>query len=127
MTAHDDPGLRARFQALAAEDQALVPSFEDSVGSAARRRPFPMGRLAIAATALLAVVGAAGYRWIAAERRPLPFPIDLAAVTWEGPTDFLLATPGAAFLRELPAIGTGPDDVPTDPPLTDDTLGRNPS
>jgi hypothetical protein len=124
---HDDPGLRERFRALAAEDQVLAPAFEAAVASARRRRRVPTGRLAIAAAALLVIVGAAGYRWVTAGRRPLPYPIDLATVTWEGPTDFLLATPGAALLRELPAIGTGLDDVRTDPPLTDDTLGRNPS
>jgi hypothetical protein len=127
VTTHDDPGLRARFRALAAEDQALAPSFEDSVASAALRRRFPTGRLAMAAAALLAIMGAAGYQWIVAHRQPIPYPVDLAAVTWEGPTDFLLATPGAALLRELPTIGTGLDDARTDPPLTDDTLGRNPS
>lgn len=123
----DDPGLRARFQALAAEDQASAPSYQDSARSPGRRRRFPVRRLAVAAAVLLAIVGAAGYQWIVARRRPTPYPIDLAALTWEGPTDFLLATPGAAFLRELPAIGTGLDEVRTDPPLTDDTLERNPT
>jgi len=34
--------------------------------------------------------------------------IDLAAVRWEAPTDFLLALPGEELLRAVPELGRSP-------------------
>jgi hypothetical protein len=39
-----------------------------------------------------------------------PHVVDLGAVVWRSPTDFLLSTPGSELLRSVPAIGV-PDDV----------------
>lgn len=123
MTPGDDEALRARFRALATEDQTAVPRF--ALPGPARTPRWSAGRLAIAATAVLAAAGALGYGWRLTRPRPLPYPIDLAAVTWNAPTDFLLRTPGASLLRELPRIGTGVGDAAPAPALTDDTLRRN--
>jgi hypothetical protein len=117
----DDVALRGRFQALADEDRAAVPRF--ALPGPAGGRRWSAGTLALAATAVLAAAGALG--WRLARPRPLPYPIDLATVTWTAPTDFLLGTPGASLLRELPSIGTGYGDRVPAPTLTDDTLRRN--
>jgi hypothetical protein len=117
----DDHELRGRFQALAAEDQAAVPRF--ALPGPAGGRRWSAGTVAIAATAVLAAAGALG--WRLARPRSLPYPIDLAAVTWNAPTDFLLRTPGASLLRELPTISPGVGDSAPAPDLTDDTLRRN--
>jgi hypothetical protein len=121
MMDHDDDALRRRFQALADEDEIAARLFR--LPERATRGRWPATRLALAAVAVLAVAGAAGYAWRAFRAEP-PYPIDLGAVTWNGPTDFLLDTPGASLLRELPRIGTA-GDVPPAAGLTDDTLRRN--
>jgi hypothetical protein len=118
----DDTDLRKRFGALAAEDARAAPPFAIARTG---RRGWTGARLATAATVLLAVAGAAAYGWWAGRTRPVPYPVDLATVTWEGPTDFLLQTPGAAMLRELPAIGWQSGAGAPAPGLTDDTLRRN--
>jgi hypothetical protein len=121
MIDHDDDALRRRFHALAGEDEMAARPFR--LPEAATRGRWPATRLAVAAAAVLAVAGAAGYAWRVSRPEP-PYPIDLGAVTWNGPTDFLLVTPGASLLRELPRIGTA-GDIPPAPGLMDDTLRRN--
>jgi hypothetical protein len=122
MTDHDDR-LRHAFQALAGEDQAAAPRF--GVPQRPARGRWPVTRVASAAVAVLAVAGATGAILRAVQDDP-PFPIDLAAVTWRGPTDFLLNTPGASLLRELPRIG-GTQPAPANPGSTTDTMERNDS
>jgi hypothetical protein len=121
MIDRDDDPLRLRFHALAGEDDVTAPPFR--VPARATRGRWPATRLAYAAAAVLAVAGGAGYAWRALRPGP-PYPIDLSAVTWNGPTDFLLDTPGASLLRELPRIGTAGAPGP-EPGLTDDTSRRN--
>ena len=121
MIDHDDDVLRRRFHALADEDQMATRPFR--LPERATRGRWPATRWALAAVAVLTVAGAAGYAWRAFRAEP-PYPIDLGAVTWNGPTDFLLDTPGTSLLRDLPRIGTT-DSVAPSPGLTDDTLRRN--
>jgi hypothetical protein len=125
MTADErDGALRARFRALAEAEASLAPPFVRPAADARRFRRRPGLALGLAVVALvLAVLGYA--RWTA-RTRPVPCPIDLAAATWTGPTDFLLATPGDALLRDVPTIevrdGTARAAAPGS---RDDTLRRN--
>jgi hypothetical protein len=120
-----DAGLRARFAALAAEDARTAPPF--MVPRVERVRRVVSRPLAVAAAVVL--MAGAGYAWWATRpRAAAPYPIDLAAVTWAAPTDFLLDTPGLALLRDVPSFtaGTGAAGSMA-PALTDDTVWRTPS
>jgi hypothetical protein len=127
MSEHDpaDAGLRARFRALAAEDARAAPPW--AVRRAERGRRSVPRPLAVAAAAVL-IAGAAYAWWAIRPRVVAPYPIDLAAVTWTGPTDFLLDTPGLALLRDVPSFTAGTDAADSSTPaLTDDTVRRTPS
>jgi hypothetical protein len=117
-----DADLHARFAVLAAEDAQAAPPFA-LPRVAPRRRVVPRPRAVAAAAVLLA---AAGYAWWALRPRAAPYPIDLAAVTWTAPTDFLLDTPGLALLRDVPTFIAGAD-TGIAPAATDDTVWRTPS
>jgi hypothetical protein len=119
-----DAALRARFHALAEDEAANAPPFvRPRVGP---RRAIRRPRLAVGAAAAILALAALGYARWAGRARPVPFPIDPAAVTWIGPTDFLLETPGAALLREIPALGIRDGAAGAAVPSTDDdTLRRN--
>lgn len=120
-----DADLRTRFAALAAEDARAALPF--TVPRVERVRRVVSRPLAAAAAAVL--LAGAGYAWWAARpRAAAPYPIDLGAVTWTAPTDFLLDTPGLALLRDVPSFtaGTAARDSVA-PALTDDTAGRTPS
>jgi hypothetical protein len=123
MTARDDDqDLRARFRALYQKEASVAPAFARPQARALRPRRRPV----LAAAAAIAAVGlaAAGYAWWTRPAPAAPFPIDLSTVTWIGPTDFLLDTPGAALLRDVPALGIGDVDAGT-PFVPDDTARRN--
>lgn len=119
----DDESLRQRFRDLEAEEGDATPRFR--LPQPPRRGPWPATRVAFAAAAVVAVAGGAAVSWLSLRSRPVPYPIDLEAVIWTGPTDFLLETPGAALLRELPTIGTDRRASVPDQNLIDDTLRRN--
>jgi len=121
MIDHDDEALRRRFHDLVGEDELAARPFR--LPERTTRGRWPATRWAVTAAAVLAVAGVAGYAW-RASRAEAPYPIDLGAVTWNSPTDFLLDTPGASLLRELPRIGAAGEVAPA-PGLTDDTLRRN--
>jgi hypothetical protein len=105
-----DPALRDRFEQLRREDAGAAPGFHATMDAARRRstrgrarRP----RVWAVAAAVVVLVG------IAVALLPAPEPpgpaVDLAAVRWRGPTDFLLTLPGADWLRTVPTFG----EVPT--------------
>jgi len=120
-----DAALRARFAALAADEARTAPPFVvPPVGHVARGPWRPL-----AAAAAVVLLAGAGYAWwMLRPGAAAPYPIDLAAVTWTAPTDFLLETPGIALMRDVPSFTAGAGDAVTDlPMLTDDTVRRTPS
>ncbi len=131
MTPDDsDAALRARFRTLAVAEAEAAPPFTPPPPApppqVATWRAALRPRLAVGAAAVVLALAALGYARWAWRARPVPFPIDLAAVTWTGPTDFLLETPGAALLRDVPTIGIRYDTGRSDAPLApDDTSRRN--
>jgi len=122
----DDRALRARFRALASADAGLVPQL--SVATLGAHRAMLRTRRARRrwqSAGTVAVVGAAaGALFLAWPREPRPA-LDFSSVTWTAPTDFLLDTPGSAYLRSVPTI-----DMPKAPNVADaadrdDTSRRN--
>jgi hypothetical protein len=129
-TDESDAALRARFRSLAAAEAEAAPPFTPPPRPAplrvATRRAALRPRLVVGTAAAVLALAALGYARWAWRARPVPFPIDPAAVTWTGPTDFLLETPGAALLRDVPTIGIRYDTGRSDAPLApDDTSRRN--
>lgn len=109
MTEHDDRELRDRFQALRREDASGVPPFGATLARARARGVGGGGHrwtgwLAVAAVAVVALAVA---RMLLSNRRHSAL-IDLAAVRWEAPTDFLLVLPGEDLLRAVPDLGRAP-------------------
>jgi hypothetical protein len=104
-----DADLRAAFADVRKEDAAKAPAFETvlaaaSRGAAERRRPWVVPALtgSIAAAALVVAV-------VAVVRNPGPRIPPVASIEqWTAPTDFLLETPGRAFLETVPRIGELP-------------------
>lgn len=98
----DDRDLHARFAAQRREDASVVRPFGAVL--ARRRAPaslFRRNAMLVAAAASLAAV-ALGVHFIG--RRPRPPLVDLAAVRWVAPTDFLLQLPGSELLRTVPSF-----------------------
>lgn len=114
----DDRDLRALFARLREEDRARVPSFRAPQAGKAPQRG-SVGRVLVAAAVILIAIVLA---W--PDRRPPTMAgqvVDLGAVAWRSPTDFLLITPGSELLRTVPAVGSPDDWTPTDLP------GRSPA
>jgi hypothetical protein len=103
-----DSNVGVRFHALSQEDAGGAPPFGATLdGAYARRAPTRRRRqLALGVAALTAAVLV-----LVVERTRSPRPaIDLAAVRFSTPTDFLLRLPGAELLRSVPQLGRlGPD------------------
>jgi hypothetical protein len=98
----DDLDLRARFNELRDEVELSKPPFVQRQLRPVRRRPLVWGVAAVgAAGALLATV------WVSLlqNHSVSVTGIDLGAVAWTAPSDFLLDTPGREILRTLPRIG----------------------
>jgi hypothetical protein len=117
----DEQELRERFARLRTDDQASVRSFEAMVASAALRAPKrkarrgPSPRLATAMLIVLAtaVVIIVVQMHLAAKRQDLwSVRLDPDSVSWEGPTDFLLDTPGRGLLRTIPVLEWQPPRPP---------------
>lgn len=109
----DDQELRERFARLRRDEQASIRSFDAVVASAAVRGPKrharrgPSPRLATAMLIVLAtvVVTIVVQMQLAAKRRDLwSVRLDPDSVSWQGPTDFLLETPGRRMLRTIPVL-----------------------
>lgn len=127
LDSHDDEReLRDRFRALRDEERAAAPGFaRPPIGTAARRgfprRPRPVlhfSPMAAAAAVLLLVAsagtgivllargGESGIASSPAVRIPTVAvsPPDVMSGEWTSPTDFLLATPGAELLHDVPTF-----------------------
>lgn len=119
-----DGKLRARFEALRAEDERAAPSFAQTVAAARARAEDAdaPGRRWLWAP----VLAAAAIALVLLLARPEPPPPSAwSPDRWAMPTDVLLELPGAELLRDAPSIGVprSPSDLPprtSDPrrPLT---------
>jgi hypothetical protein len=101
-----DRDLRERFVALRRHVATDAPPFQATVATARARGSARWGRrgLWLAAAALAASVALA----LLLVRRGRPdghVGIDLTAVRWRAPTDFLLTLPGSELLRSVPRLG----------------------
>ena len=107
----DDRELQQRFARLRSEDQANMPSFDAMLASETlrtpkRRRAVSL-RLASAMLVMLVavVVTVVIQSRLALQRRELwSLRLDPDSVRWEGPTHFLLDTPGRSMLRTMPML-----------------------
>ena len=105
MTERDTDELRDRFDALRREDLELATPFQRLLATARARRAAPSGRRSLGLAAA-AIVLAAVLALLLTRRHRDGVPIDLAAVRWRAPTDFLLQLPGDELLRTVPEFGT---------------------
>jgi hypothetical protein len=104
MPYESDEDLRKRFAALQREEEAQAPAFAPSKAGAGPVVRFPVWK---AAAGLLVAACAALWLLVAVGRHDKPLVIDLKTAVWEGPTAFLLETPGRDLLRTVPSVGEG--------------------
>jgi len=106
MTERTDHDLGEQFHALRREDAAAAPPFYATLAAArAWHATAPRRRVLGLAAAAILVAGVA-VALLLARRDRRGVPIDLAAVRWKAPTDFLLALPGEELLRTVPKLVT---------------------
>lgn len=115
----DDRHLRELFRAGLREDSAGAPAFREL-----RRRSHPrsdtvsrvrLPRPILAALVVVLAVTVAYLRRGGPQPPPATQPL-LSDVSWKGPTDFLLETPGRELLRSTPRIGAPlPEVSPLEP------------
>lgn len=132
----NDNRLRARFEALRAEDEAQAPDFADMVAKArdaAVAEPAPVrsldrwrgrwtllgGGLAAAAAVVLMLIGPGDRLERDFDELVTAFAEDPALGGWQSPTDGLLDVPGNHLVTTIPTIGGFG-------PLTTSNLGPNP-
>lgn len=117
---NDDERLHDLFRDADRAQRAEAPSFSGLL-RVSRERPrrydtYRMVLLAVAASILLAGIVIHSLR----DSRPQLSPPDsfYSSVRWEGPTDFLLETPGKEILDTTPRIGAPlppPEDGSSEP------------
>ena len=109
---NDDERLRDLFRDADRAQRAGAPSFAGLLRvSPQRPRRHDAYRLALLATAAsILLVGVGVVIHSLRERGPALSPPDsfFSSVRWEGPTDFLLETPGKEILDTTPRIGAPP-------------------
>ncbi len=112
----DTPDLRSLFQAARQADEASAPAFDKVRHRVPTRDENPGRRGRVLLAAVAAVVGVVGLALILFKPREPDgaasgdATVGRKAVSlseWEGPTDFLLKTPGQEFLESTPRIGVG--------------------
>jgi hypothetical protein len=117
----DDRELRERFERLRREDEPSQRPFGAVIAGATLRAPgraVRRARLLRVATAMVAILVAVVVLVIVESRVALErrerwsLRLDPDSVTWEGPTHFLLDTPGRGLMRTIPVLefphGAGP-------------------
>lgn len=109
----DDRFLRNLFAAASREDSVAAPPFRPPRRRDPHHAPaLDRGRLGRAAFAALVIVLAVTVAYLRrTDPMPAPAPVTeqfLSHARWEGPTDFLLATPGAELFHSTPQIGAPP-------------------
>jgi len=113
----DTPDLRSLFQEARQADEASAPAFDKVRHRVPTRDENPGRRGRVLLAAVAAVVGVVGLA-LSLFRPPKPDGAASGDATvvrkavsslseWEGPTDFLLKTPGQEFLESTPRIGVG--------------------
>ena len=104
MSQADDKDLVDRFAAMRRAERASAPMFANVRARAERqhslRAPFALAAAAVAATIIGVLVGRDLLR------RDESALLDLDAIHWTAPTDFLLNVPGNWMLRDLPEIAS---------------------
>ncbi len=131
----DDRDLKEAFRALGSSQQTAESSFDEMTSPGAlkaarsrrRQRRAALLAAAVVVTAFL-VFRAQSDRALDYERFTALTGLDLNAVTWEAPSDFLLDFPGRDLLRRVPLIEIqapvlAPDSVR--PPVLNDTQRRS--
>ncbi len=98
--------LRSAFERMREEDQGSAPNFQVLLSRVRTRMPVVgVGRrrslLVLAAAAAIGAI-AIGLTQL---RTRAPYPIDLAATGWRGPTDFLLTVAVDPALSTVPRLG----------------------
>lgn len=103
---NEDERLRDLFRAADRAQRAGAPPFAGLLRRERPPRTYRLALLAAAASLLLAGVIIHSLR----ASRPAPSAPDsfFSSVRWEGPTDFLLETPGKEILDTTPRIGAPP-------------------
>ena len=104
MIERDDHHVKQAFEALRREDAAGGPSFQATVAAARARRTGAPGHRVLRLAAVVAVLVTVVVLSIRHGRDGRRLEIDLAAVRWQAPTDFLLTLPGDAVLRSVPQL-----------------------
>ena len=121
----EDRDLKARFQALRAEDESRAPSFARVLSI--RRRRAPALAWALAGACAMAIAFTLGWQvHERIERRRVSTAVtawqDLAVDSWGRPTEFLLATPASDIMNGMPDLGsstfTDSLDVEATPTIT---------
>jgi hypothetical protein len=109
MSDHRDQDLHRAFDALNRDTQSSVPSFADltspgALNSARRRHRRHRGAAVLVAVSILSIIV------LSTRQSDLPdferftalTGLDPGEVTWEAPSDFLLALPWQELLRTIP-------------------------
>ena len=110
----DDKGLRDSFEDLRNVERRAAPSFRRvwnaALEQSASKGPGRLPRLAIAALLLLLVAGMVLYRLpLFSPQSPPSTGVQIVTTKWNGPTDFLLDTPGRALSSTVPSFTPVPD------------------
>jgi hypothetical protein len=116
-----DPDLRSAFQALGRDVRATGPAFADVASKdalqAARARRRRQRGMWLAAAVVVPVIIALQFR----SRDAIDYRaftaatgIDLGAVSWTAPSDFLLTMPGDDLLEVVPSIDIHVPALPSD-------------
>jgi hypothetical protein len=103
---NDDDRLRDLFRGADRAQRAGAPSF---AGLLRRERPPRTYRPALLAAAASILLAAIAVHLLRDNRPEPPWPDSFySSARWEGPTDFLLETPGGELLHSTPQIGAPP-------------------
>ena len=121
MTDQYDDDLHRAFSALDRTMQASAPSFAELTNAAAlkaARRGYRGRRTLLLLAAVIVpaflVVHARSAQGFDFERFSALTGLDPGAVSWQAPSDFLLAIPGSDLLRTIPTIDVTVPAIPAD-------------
>lgn len=102
MSSLDDVVLREAFRELRSVERAAAPRFRPRVAAGDRLKPVLHQAFRTLAAAMLTLVIVTTFAMLL--RTPSPS-TDATLTNWKAPTDFLLQTPQADLLRNVPQFG----------------------